>query len=625
VPYPVPYFAAGTPFAAKLRNLGLYADDGSVTGTTGVPTGIAFNAHRPVLLECIEAYPGNIAAGAETRLDVPQPNTTNRVYWNLLDTSAISGPGADEPGQKAQYEFGASLAGSAGDGTAAAGGWHIVSHVIPLANTATGQMLGANLQADGSGLNSGSRQACSSTRDNAAFYLDIQLANPGTPLNPSVVNWDTATGQIAAAGAGTGVDAFSGETPRFLACWAGVVNGSWDAPGLTPSLPAPYATWATGTVTVGTTGSATVNVNGHTGLADVANFLASPPLFRNHVSAGQSIPNTTNTKVTLSASGLDTFGGYSPAASTYTVQRDGLYLAHGAVAWNSLASDTAQRAAGISVNGTIYWGPGYENAPVTLIGGALPACNLIATKTQVFSLRAGDTVQLWCRQNSGAAVALSSGDDSRMFLAWLGAPGVPSTLWQPPDTSFRWQPGTPAGQLPALFQQHLANDLGFLVNRPYLLAYQASTETSLSQNAFHRVNMDTVTGIVHGDNGDSYSGWDGTNLQYTSQRAGWYLCVAEYFTTFPTSPPTSAVAAFSVPASGGFAPTRAPDWYQHMLSPPANFTPGATAVGLYYLLPGETVQPQAMVQDNGGTWGTAAGTVNGGQVNSHLEVVWICE
>src|SRR5581483_5101835 len=332
-------------------------------------------------------------------------------------------------------------------------------------------------------------------------------------------------------------------------------------------------------------------------------------------------------KMAFGAADLDPFGGWASSSNTYTVARDGIYLCHAVSAWSSAASDTTQRVTGITVNGQIYWGPGYVNAPVTTVGGVLPQTGTASTKTQIFSLRAGDTVTAVCRQNSGSAVHLSSGDESRLFLAWLGAPGIPPTLWDPPDTSFRWQAGLTGDALAAAYAEHFGNDLGFLVQRPYLLSWQSSagTESGLSQNNWHRVNMDQVTGQAHGGGGDSYSGWDAANFQYVSQRAGWYLCVSEVFSTFPLSPPAAIIAGFSVPSSGGWNPVRAPDWYQHQLSTPANFTPGATAVGLYYLLPGESISPQIQVQDNGGSFGTTSGTVNSGTVASHFEVVWLCE
>lgn len=625
MPYPAPYFTASTPLAPKLMDLVLYADDGSVTGTVGVPTGILFAAHRPLLLEAVAAFPGNVSGSGTTRLDAPESGANT--YWNLADTSVIiGGLGADEPGQKAQYHFQPQAPGSSGDGTATPGGWHLVSHFVPLSFTSTSVACGTAFEAGGTLLNTGCQQKASTGRDNCPFYLDLQLLSSGTPYNPAVFNWDTGGGDgLNVPGPGTGTDAFSGETPRLWAVWAGAANDTWDAPTDTPPLPAPYTSWGTAT-TVGSTAADTVNVNGSTGICDVVNYLAFPPMWRNHVASAQSIQDTTNTKLTLASSGLDNFGGYTSSNSTWTVPRDGLYLVHGCVPWDN-SNGTAQRATGISVNGTIYWGPGYPAASLPLISSAAALVSVATTKTQVFSLLAGDTVQLYARQNSGTAIPLASAADTRIFAVWLGAPGVPSTLWQPPDTSFRWQAGTTSAQSPALLQTHLANDLGFLVNRPYLLAYQepGHTETNLSQNDWHRVNMTSVTGIVHGDAADNYGGWDPVNYQYTAQRDGWYLCVAEYFTTFPTSPPSSLVAGFSVPSSGGFSPVRTPDWYQHLLMPSANFTPGTTAAGLYYLLAGETVAPQAMVQDNGGSWGTAAGTVNGGQVNSHLEIVWLCE
>lgn len=620
MPYPAPYWTPRTPFSVKSRNIALYLDDASQTGQQGVTTGIAFSAHRPALLECISRYPRTVSSGTQW-LDAAE--NSNNVYFNLLDTSAILGPGADEPGQNATYQFNARLAGSSGSGTTP-GGYHVLAHFAPLSSTGSQQAVAAVMGINEATLNFGSMQAPNPNRDSCPFYLDLQPLTEGNKATPGVFTWDASNVcSLNVPGAGFGTDAFSGESPRFFGFWAGPAR-SWSAPDNNPALPSPFSNYTTLT-RLGTSNAPGVDVNVNTGIADCVNFLNHAPMLRASSTAGQNVADTTNTAVALSVT-IDNYGGWNGGTYTYTVPRDGLYLAHGAVAWSN-NSGTAQRVTGIRVNGTLYWGPGFTATSQSLISGVLPLTSVISTKTQVFSLRAGDTVQLVGRQNSGGPLPLSFASESRLFLVWLGAPVTPSTLWTPPDTSFRWAAGTPAGAgLAALYQQHLGNDLAFLVQRPYLMAYQASTQSGFSSTSWNNVTLGSVTGIVHGDSGDNYSGWvSGSSNRYTAVRAGWYLVCGEFFSTYPNSPPSSVAAGVNTQTSGGRYPVRSPDWYGHALATVNNFPPGATLFGAYYLLQGEYVQPQILGQDMGGTWGTQAGTVNGGQVNSHFEAVWLCE
>jgi Carbohydrate binding domain len=302
------------------------------------------------------------------------------------------------------------------------------------------------------------------------------------------------------------------------------------------------------------------------------------------------------------------------ASTAYVVQRAGLYLFHGLVAFANASGGTRQ--AGVTVNGTTYWGPG--NLPTTA-----GTCNV--TKTQVFSLQAGDTVQLACRQDKGSPVALSTTDSTRMFLTWLNEAGTPATLWTPPDATYRWVSGTPVGALPTLFQQHLANDLGFLCQGPYLMAYQTVAQSGLTASSFATITMDTVGGIVHSDTGDNYSGWtSGASNAYTAQQPGWYLYCAEYFLGSSAASGATAVAGVLPSTSGGVPPLHTPDSYQRLTATTtASVGAGCTALGLYYLLAGETLTPQAEGLSYSGTFGTLTGTSNGGTYASHCELIWV--
>ena len=106
-------------------------------------------------------------------------------------------------------------------------------------------------------------------------------------------------------------------------------------------------------------------------------------------------------------------------------------------------------------------------------------------------------------------------------------------------------------------------------------------------------------------------------------RAGTCVC-GEYFTAAPSS--GSIIGAVSTPLSGGYAPSSNPDWYQHMLASTSSAAqPGATVFGITYLQAGESVTPQVQGQSYNTTFSTAAGSQSGGQVNSHLSVIWLAE
>lgn len=600
MPLPVTPWTGNTFPTAKSLNLALYSTDGSLNH----PNGILFHAQRLITSEVIGArgaamtFPSSPTGGTRTDIGIPTPFPG----VSLVDAAGYYGQTSDGTYLFAGYQYINSVKGSAGNGTTP-GGFTIVCHFIPVSGATTTDGIGADLNsAVGVNITTGSRQRRVSTNDCCPFYLDL-IDSTNLPFRPSILAVDSSS--VAVTVHANSTDS-SGETPRFFTIWEGVSNSSAGVYGQ-PAQPTPFAGY-TATTTIGTTGASDVNLNGPNGIAGPMNFLSCPPMLNAVIASTQSIANSTPTLVAEgSVPFVDNYSGW--VASTYTVQRAGLYLAHGLVAFS--ANSVGSRRVGLTINGTTYWGPGY---PAPFAGTGL------FTKTQIFSLQAGDTVSLWCEQNSGGPLALSNSDLSRFFLAWLGTSSAPPTLWTPPDTSFRWQAGTQGINLPALFQQHLANDIGFLINRPYLMAYQTSAQSGFANNTFNLVTMDTAAGIVHGDTGDNYSsGFSGG--AYTAPVAGWYLAVFEGFGTYPSvTTATTMTAGFTVPSSGGRTPSQPVDWYQNLFPSLATYPPGATAVGLYYLLAGETIQPMLRGANyTAGTWGTQVG----GGINSHFEVIWI--
>jgi hypothetical protein len=601
MPLPVTLWTATTPIDSKSLNLALY----TVDGTLGKPNGILFHALRPMTAEVLNNVQTLTTSTGGTRSELDQSGSSKWNAIQVIDNAGYYGQTSDGTYPACAYHLIPVIAGSTGDGVTA-GGWTILCHFVPVTSPSTQTSCGASLDNNGSFVVNGTRQrpVTAATNDSIPFVLDLQDITGGK-FQPSVFVADSASASCATVVNATDS---SGLTSHFWTIWAGVRNSQAASYG-TPAIPAPF-TGYTAAATVGTSGASTVNVNSTAGIAGPMGFLSNPPLFRSHLGSSQSIPNGTSTAVTLGGSAdVDNYSGWT--ASTYTVQRAGLYLCHALIPYS--ASTAGHRRAGIAVNGTIYWGPGQQNTA---------ALGCYTAKTQVFSLQAGDTVQAYTSQDSGGSLALLNTEQTRLFMCWLGLEGVPSTLWTPPDTSFRWKSGTTGDQLPALFQQHLGNDIGFLVNRPYLLAYQTAAQSGFGNNVtFNLVTMDTVAGQVHSDNGDNYSGWNAGSSKYAAQAAGWYLAVAEMFATSPTTTTNCAITAgFQVSGSGGRAPSNANDWYQRMFASVSGIPPGATAAGLYYLNVGETIQPMLRTDSyTSTTWGTQVTT----STNSHFECVWI--
>jgi hypothetical protein len=215
---------------------------------------------------------------------------------------------------------------------------------------------------------------------------------------------------------------------------------------------------------------------------------------------------------------------------------------------------------------------------------------------------------------------------------WLCEQGVPQSNWTPPDATFRWVSGTQGenlgGNLGGLFQQHLGNDLGFLVNRPYFMGYQATAQSIVaSGSAFTTATLDTTSGYIHAtDVGDNWSGWNAGSNSYTAQTAGWYLVTGEMFGGSVSSSGPVFSAALLPSTSGGVTPSQTPDIYQQQLATTNNnIGAGAAIFGLQYLNVGESITPQMRGQGYSGTFSTLAGSKNSGQYNSHMELVWLSE
>lgn len=593
MPIPPSTYAGSAPITAGQLDTDLYT---YTPGNFHTPNGILFHANRPLLVEGLTT-PTMKQASSSAGSFTDMANTVTANAWkNYADNAVLFGFGEDLPNSVATGRLLATVPGSAG-AAGSAGGYFLMWGLPVIGATTNAGGFGAALNEAGGGTVTGGHQLSSTSRDNAAFALDLVPASTTAYSSPVGVCND-ASGSSYSFVNQTGD--YSGELCRWYGLWAGVVTGG----GTVSTVPTPQTAFA------GTTAVTSTLLNGLSGLGGALNVLNNPPMLRAANLNGGTISTGTVATVPLagntSGTQVDSYSGLNTGTSTYTVPLAGLYLVHGFVNWS--ANTGGQRQAGLQVNSTNLWGPSYSAAGT---GGTSPQV------TRILDLHAGDTVKLITQQNSGGSLALIGGQPCRLVVVWLGAlwAGGTALAWTPPATGFRWQAGTPGADLPALWQAHMAGDLNFLINRPYLLSYQSSAQSGLAYNSFDTITMNNLTGRVHATPGDNYGGWTsgGSNL-YTAQAAGWYLVCAGYFSTAigGTFHPVAAIA--QTPA--GY---NSPDWYQHVRSVSTSLIPGAEALGLYYLREGDTVQPVYAVQDGTGTMTTSVGT----GTESHFEAVWV--
>ncbi len=576
MPAPPRTWADVDPVTANYLNGDLY----KVSDAEFVPNGVRFHARKPVY----KSTPN----GA-----VSIPATS----WQFAYQGQVSNPMADSCGDYGSHMdpafWGAiqSVLGSAnGSVGTVGGGWYLTMGFTPI-NAGTSTTIGYGTAHGWSATpdtRHGTNQRGNAAHDNVSFICDLNELGSNT-WSLAAWNGDSVAHPLLNAPDG------SGKTSRFQALWACSTTGTVVA------APAPKQSW------VNTDAWSAAFANGNTGIRDVLRFLNYPPCV--HLNGTGSLAISTNTTMTFSSSEIDNYSGWN-GTNTWTVPRDGLYLLHALIPYTA---GTGHVQCAISINGTLYWGPAsVANAGMTSFGAT-------ATKTQIFSLSAGDTVQVIGWQNYGSPLLTQTGRNVYLITAWLGAKGIPSPLPNPPDVVYRYLAGYQP-DLSTLFNQHLANDLSFLVYRPYLLSYQGTAQTGIAQATWTQVNMDTIGGIVHADGGDNYAGWNSANHNYVAQRPGWYLCVYEPMTALPslTTQPTN-IAGFKVSGSN---PANVWDEYQQQCMSVTVGCAGATAIGLYYLRTGDAVTPGVYIADASAT--TSAMNVSAGR-QSHFECVWVSE
>ena len=589
----------------------------SYDGTYFAAQGTMFHANKPTAHEAFTAF--NV-------LPKSSPTGTWLTYGgalgnaiSIVDTSALFGVGADLPGTQATYySLGVTAPGSSGI-PGQRGGWVLMFQTMTNdVFTGTPSALGAGWAQIASGTTSsvirqnvGTIQAGNALHKSCAFAVDLfPITSLTGPFAPSALVADPASKAFTVV-SNTAPNSV-GQTPRFTQIWAACDQNN----GATvSSIPAPQTVFTSSTPISHQLLNNTIN--------QTLTLLNYPPVLNVSANLSHTIPTSTVTTIQLGAnSKIDTYHGWNTGSNTYTVPLSGVYFVHATVIFG-IGSTSGTFQCGLTVNGSNINGPNY---PPAMTNGKMQTGVSI---TRMLDLNAGDTVKVFGFTTMAGGTNLSNVYYSRLVMTWMNAISASSgQTWTAPDVHGQLlqagtPPGTGTGQLVPVFNSKIANDLNFCLNKPYLLARQATAQTSLANTTFVTINMDTINGPIHASVGDNYSGWDATNHRYQAKVPGWYMALGEFSMVPNASTAGTLVAALAVPSSGGLAPAGGalgpPDWYQELVPVTTGNPSAATALGLYYLNTGETIQPQVQWINASGTFGTSVSSFN-----STFSVLWIC-
>jgi hypothetical protein len=606
------------PITAHQLNQDMYTYDGSYFNSNGV----MFHSNRPLMSESYQV--NSIVSAAKTgSLTVIGGSQGDAI--SILDNAALFGLGADFPGNFATFwSVGAISPGSAG-GAYIYGGWAWLCTFLPVgpfSSTAStyGNVWSLGVAGTGEGITGtlqdiGCMQPGSATQNNCGFALDLveRISSSATPVQiyaPTMFAVDAA-GSSNALVSNTATS--TGQTPRFVEIWMGVTPPYGNT---VATIPVPISTVATSTTFSSSTLNTTIN--------QTFNLLNNPPMLNVQLQNTSTIASGAITTVPFTTTPqLDNYSGFSTASQHYIVPLSGMYLCHANIIYN-IGFNVGSGYVGFSVNTNTLAGGSYNATP----SGAI---NTGISCTKVIGLNQGDTVSVFTQLNNGTDFA--NGNVSRFLMGWMSPINTTTQSWTPPDvTGFQFQagnaPGTAASGLVTIMNTKLANDINFLLNRPYCQVHQTTAQTGLANTTWTSILMQSTVTQIHGQLQDNYNGWNAGANHYVAPVNGWYLAVEEIAaaTTSTANSHFQILAGFSVPTSGGVtSPTSTggsgsapPDVYQQiMVANGGTWPSGATGMGLYYLLAGETIAPVAKYI--GATWATDT-THN---FASHFSVFWM--
>jgi hypothetical protein len=382
-------WSPGDPVSPTYLNTDLYAFD---YASPLSPNGVQFHGRKPLYRAAAGSVYGILS------------DTWGYPYEGQSAASVIQDSAADYGSPLDSPMWGSVecvIPGAGGSVSGTGGGWFLLSAFSPVGSAGSnGVQFGASLNVSGSIQSTGQYGAAQSGKPATPWTCDLVSLPSGTVVTPAVYNSDSATRTTVSNSAGTGTASY------FQGHWAtagGTTIPAWP--------PAPKTSWSAGDQWTAAW------ANGPAGIAAVLEFLNSPPCLRANASgSATSVPSATATVIGVDAVQLDAWGAFNAGSYEWTCPADGLYFCYGRITWSATQGSYQ---ASVRVNGTDYWGPCNFCHGVTLS---------TASKVQVFSLLAGDTIQLAGYQTSGSTLSTSTGDPPRLVIAWVSAPGVPGVI-----------------------------------------------------------------------------------------------------------------------------------------------------------------------------------------------------
>ena len=435
----------------------------------------------------------------------------------MIDTTALAGTGADQPGTYSTFTFTNTVPATSGVAGGYSGQWLTwdfprLGHV-----TAPPGGVGAGISLNGTPEFLGTFQ-----------YGDRRART--TARGTWTTSWRPAPTCTSRTSGGcprpsprspAAPPTPPGITTRMGFLWQTVLSGG----GTVPAVPSVATDW--GTVT-----SAKLN-----GMGSALTLLNNPPSLRVSSATSQNIAASTRTVIQFPAVHLDNYAGWSTATSAPTPPRCPACTCSPPGPWGT-ATSTGVRWSGLNV---IAGG-----STVSLAGARLPGRPRRARgqRSRVDRHRPGPHPRPQ-RRRPGAVPSprrtppspLPVYNAPRLIGAYMTPQAAAGTVlsYTPPVTGFRFQAGALAGTaLTAALNNRIGNDVE-LPDEPALLHRLPGhrADRVRQHSGFHQITMDTVGALPRGGNGDNYGGWSASNHWYASQVAGWYLVIADLYAVPP--------------------------------------------------------------------------------------------
>lgn len=600
MPVPARTWSTNDYVTAEYLNTDLYS---YVPFNNHFPNGLLFHSMTPMMHAWADAAGLVVTSagggGAATNLS----DTGTNSHWGQTACTESLYVGSNGP---YQGKFLPRVQGAdSGPVTAGGGNYLVYSQICWQPQTNTTGYAGASLSSFVSAPEvHGATQLPSTVRQNMPWCFDLveaasQVSNT-IDFQPEALCQDSSANNFGLVSNSNA----SGAPARAGYMWCGV--GGKNSPPLVNGTvpPGPTLGWAT---------ASSANLQG--GLRNPLWFLNNRPQLR--TSAAQvsgAVPTNTNVILQWASDDYDNYTNYNASTHQYTVPMDGVYLCYTMVEFNG--SIAQQLRTGFQINGSLnLFGPSYS----TSSGAHLARAQSI----RLLDLRHNDTVAAICSVTGAAASTTGNG---KMVLVWMGTlatSGTPLTF-NPPDIQFRWPAGAPGSSaLMQYFNEHAGQDLGFLLQRPYALAYQTTAQSGLANNTIQAISCQNNTGRVHASFGDNYGGWSGpSNYRYVAQVPGWYLAVGGVFQGFSGTTPYVPSYGFTCLNSVG---ANIGNYTVHQKSSSATSginVEGAEGLLFVYLYTGDSLYPTYQQLDGAGTFSTTVSTAG---CESHFGLVWVSE